>query len=288
MTAQIIDGKATAQKVRAAVKTRADALTARGVTPGLAVILAGDDPASATYVRNKERSAGKCGISARTIRMPATVSAGDVAGEVQRLNADSSVHGILVQLPLPSGISAAETRDVLRTIDPDKDVDGLHPTNLGRLTAGDRGFVACTPKGCMRLLEEAGVDPSGKRAVVIGRSVLVGKPMSLLLLGAHATVTMCHSRTQDLPAVVREADIVVAAVGREGFVRGDWLKPGATVIDVGINRNAHGKLCGDVAFQEAVEVAGAITPVPGGVGPMTIASLLDNTCQAAEWAAERP
>ncbi len=282
MPAQIIDGRAIARKVRGEVAEYAAAVQARGVTPGLAVILAGEDPASQVYVRNKQRAAERAGINARTIRLPADVSAAGVRAEVEALVVDPEVHGILVQLPLPAGISAAETREVLAAVDPDKDVDGFHPVNLGRLVAGEPGFVACTPSGCMRFLVEAGVDPSGKRAVLLGRSTIVGKPMALLLLQANATVTVCHSRTVDLPAVVREADIVVAAVGRAGMVRGDWIKPGATVIDVGINRDEEGKLCGDVAFEEALEVAGHLTPVPGGVGPMTIAYLLHNVCVAAE------
>ena len=278
----IIDGKQIARKVRAEVAEHAAALIARGVTPGLTVILAGEDPASEVYVRNKNRAAERAGIDGRTIRLPPDVTYERLCREVDGLNADPSVHGILVQLPLPEGITREQERALLARVDPDKDVDGFHPVNLGRLVAGEPGFVACTPSGCMRLLAEAGVDPSGKRAVVIGRSTIVGKPMALLLLQAHATVTVCHSRTPDLRAEVRSADIVVAAVGRAGLVRGDWIKPGATVIDVGINRDTGGKLCGDVAFSEVVEVAGHVTPVPGGVGPMTIAFLLHNVCVAAE------
>ncbi len=278
----IIDGKQIARKVRGEVAEHAAALSARGVVPGLTVILAGEDPASEIYVRNKNRAAERAGIDGHTIRLPDDVSYERLCDEVDALNADPSVHGILIQLPLPSGITREQERAVLGRVNPDKDVDGFHPVNLGRLVAGEPGFVACTPSGCMRLLAEAGVDPSGKRAVVIGRSTIVGKPMALLLLQAHATVTVCHSRTPDLRAEVRNADIVVAAVGRAGLVRGDWIKPGAAVIDVGINRNADGKLCGDVAFSEVVEVAGHVTPVPGGVGPMTIAYLLHNVCVAAE------
>lgn len=282
MTARIIDGRALARTVRSEVKARVTALAARGVVPGLAVVLAGDDPASAVYVRNKAKMAAKVGIAARTVRLPASVTADALLATVADLNADPAVHGILVQLPLPPGISAADTGRILRAIDPAKDVDGLHPASLGDLVAGAPSFVACTPSGCMRMIAETGVDPAGKRAVVIGRSAIVGKPMALLLLAADATVTICHSRTADLADRVREADIVVAAVGRPQLLRGDWIKPGAVVIDVGINRGADGRLVGDVHFDEALAVAGHLTPVPGGVGPMTIASLLSNVCLAAE------
>ncbi len=282
MAAQVIDGRALAAKVRGEVAERVSRLAEQGVTPGLTVILAGDDPASQVYVGSKERMAGKVGIQAETIRLPASVTASDLKSEIARLNADASVHGILVQLPLPPGISAAETSDVLGTISPEKDVDGLHAANLGRLVAGEDGFVACTPSGCMRMLSEAGIELSGRKAVVLGRSTIVGKPMALLLLAQNATVTICHSRTENVESIVREADIVIAAVGRAEMVRGDWIKPGAAVIDVGINRNAEGRLLGDVAFGEVSEVAGAVSPVPGGVGPMTIAYLLSNVCRAAE------
>lgn len=251
----------------------------------MAVVLAGDDPASQVYVRNKQRMAEKVGIAARTIRLPADVSADVLRAQVAELNADESVHGILVQLPLPAGITSDEETAILGDIDPAKDVDGLHPMNLGRLVAGEDGFVACTPSGCMRLLAEMDVPLSGKRAVVLGRSTIVGKPMALLLTQANATVTICHSRTQNVESIVREADVVVAAVGRAELVKADWIKPGAAVIDVGINRNAEGKLIGDVAYAEVAEVADCVTPVPGGVGPMTIAFLLANVCRAAENAA---
>jgi methylenetetrahydrofolate dehydrogenase (NADP+)/methenyltetrahydrofolate cyclohydrolase len=282
MSAQIIDGKAVSARVRAEVAERVRGLVARGVTPGLTVLLAGEDPASATYVRNKEKAALECGIRGATLRFPADVSAATLAAELDRLNADPEVDGILVQLPLPPGISAEDSRALQRRIAPEKDVDGFLPFNQGLLMIGEPGFVPCTPAGCMRLLAEAGVSPRGKHAVVVGRSNIVGKPMAMLLLAADATVTIAHSRTPDLAAVVRTADIVVAAVGRPGLVRGDWLKPGAVVLDVGINRLPDGKLGGDVAFAEAVSVASAITPVPGGVGPMTIACLLENVCRAAE------
>lgn len=280
-SAKLIDGRALSRVVRAEVKAEAAALAEKGVVPGLAVILAGDDAASAIYVRNKERAAARCGIAGRTIRLSADVSASQLAEEIAELNDDPTVHGILVQLPLPPGISAEETQALLDSVDPDKDVDGFHPVNLGRLVAGQDGFVACTPSGCMRMLESTGVDLTGKRAVVIGRSTIVGKPMALLLLQANATVTVCHSRTADLPARVREADVVIAAVGRPEMVRGDWVKPGAIVIDVGINRRDDGSLCGDVHFDEVAQVAAAISPVPRGVGPMTIAFLLKNVCAAA-------
>lgn len=281
MTATLLDGKAIAAAVRAEARAAADALKAQGVTPGLAVILAGEDPASAVYVRNKARAADKVGIDARTIRMPADVTAAQVLAEIDALNADDAVDGILVQLPLPPSVSAEETAQILDRVDPAKDVDGFHPDNLGRLAAGEPRLVPCTPSGCMRLLAEAGVDPAGKRAVVLGRSVIVGRPMALLLLNAHATVTVCHSRTVDLEARVREADIVVAAVGRRQMIKGSWIKPGAVILDVGINRNEEGKLVGDVDFADCREIAGAITPVPGGVGPMTVAQLMMNVCHAA-------
>ncbi|MGC6417284.1 MAG: bifunctional methylenetetrahydrofolate dehydrogenase/methenyltetrahydrofolate cyclohydrolase FolD [Bradymonadia bacterium] len=282
MTATIIDGRAIAAKVRDEVATRVSLLAERGVKPGLAVVLAGDDPASQVYVRNKERMAGRVGIDARTIRLPETLAPSQLRDTIAELNHDDSVHGILVQLPLPMSIEQDLATEILNTISADKDVDGLHPLNLGRLMAGESGFVACTPSGCMRLLQETDVSCEGKRAVVIGRSTIVGKPMAQLLLQANATVTICHSRTADLASHVRDADIVIAAVGRPNFVRGSWLKPGAAVIDVGINRGDDGKLVGDVAFDEAITVAGAVTPVPGGVGPMTIAYLLNNVTLAAE------
>ncbi len=283
MSARILDGKAIAKQVESELAQRIGALSARGVTPGLAVVLAGDDPASAIYVKHKERAALRLGLHARTVTLPAQVEPSTVAAEIDALNADDAIHGILVQLPLPAGIGPEETRALLQRVDPDKDVDGFHPVNLGRLVAGEPGFVACTPSGCMRLIAESGVDPAGRHAVVIGRSVIVGKPMALLLLAADATVTICHSRTPDLPAQVRAADIVVAAVGRARMVQASWIKPGAVVIDVGMNRDADGRLCGDVDTRAVAEVAGAVTPVPGGVGPMTIAGLMQNVV----WAAER-
>ncbi|HEX7126815.1 MAG TPA: bifunctional methylenetetrahydrofolate dehydrogenase/methenyltetrahydrofolate cyclohydrolase FolD [Thermodesulfobacteriota bacterium] len=278
--ASILNGKAVAQAVRARVAAEAAALVrTTGVTPGLAVVLVGDDPASAVYVRNKDRACREAGMASTTHHLPADTSESALLELLARLNADRTVHGILVQLPLPKHIREAR---VLEAIDPAKDVDGFHPENVGLLTIGRPRFVPATPSGIVALLEAAAVDPAGRRAVVIGRSNIVGKPTALLLLHRHATVTVCHSRTVDLPAVVREADIVVAAIGKPQAVKGDWIRPGAVVIDVGINRLPDGRLVGDVEFDAALRVAGAITPVPGGVGPMTIAMLLDNTLAAAK------
>lgn len=280
-TGQRIDGKAIAQKVRHEIKDEVTTLSQRiGTTPHLVVVLASDDPASAIYVRNKAKACAEVGIRSTQHNLPADASPETVLDLVKQLNEDPDVDGILVQLPLPK---QHDEERVIRSIDPDKDVDGLHPLNAGKLSRGDENcLIPCTPKGCIRLIEEAGVEIKGKRAVVLGRSRLVGRPVADLLINRHATVTVCHSRTQDLPARVREADIVVAAIGKAEFVLGSWIKPGATVIDVGINRNEAGKLVGDVAFHAAQEKAGAITPVPGGVGPMTIAYLLKNTLIAAE------
>jgi len=279
MSATLIDGKAIAAEVRAEVKAAAADLAARtGVRPGLAVVLVGDDPASRVYVRNKGKAADEAGFLSRQIDLPADTPEPKLLEQVARLNADPSVHGILVQFPVPRHI---DEKKVIEAIDPSKDVDGLHPMNAGRLFSGGVSFLPCTPYGILRMLDHEKVELKGKHAVVIGRSNLVGKPAAMLLLSRHATVTICHSRTEDLPAVVRTGDVVVAAVGKAGMVRGSWIKPGAVVIDVGMNRNAAGKLCGDVDFGEAVQVAGAITPVPGGVGPMTIAMLLRNTLEAA-------
>jgi methylenetetrahydrofolate dehydrogenase (NADP+)/methenyltetrahydrofolate cyclohydrolase len=275
MTARLIDGKAVAAAMRAALATRVAALPFR---PGLVVVLVGDDPASAVYVRTKDRAAVSAGIAATTIRLPADTTEAALLAEVARLNADPAVDGILVQLPLPRGIRAAAVIDL---IDPAKDVDGFHPYNVGLLAAGRPALVPCTPLGVMKLLEAVGVAPSGRRALVLGRSTIVGRPLAALLLSEDATVTVAHSRTHDLAAECRRADILVAAVGRAEMVRGDWISPGATVIDVGINRLADGRLVGDVAFAECAAMAGAITPVPGGVGPMTIACLLENTVTAA-------
>jgi len=279
VTARILDGKALAAQVKQEVRARVATVKARGVTPGLAVVLVGDDPASAVYVRSKTKDARECGIEAFDHKLPADVSQATLLALVAKLGADPAVHGILVQLPLPRHLDADQ---VIEAIPPHKDVDGLHPESLGRVAQGRPRFVACTPQGCMRLLALAGVELAGASAVVIGRSVLVGKPASYLLTSASATVTLCHSKTKDLPAVIAAADVVVAAIGKPEFVRGAWIKPGAVVIDVGINRMPDGKLIGDVEYAAAAERASAITPVPGGVGPMTRACLLENTVLAAE------
>jgi methylenetetrahydrofolate dehydrogenase (NADP+)/methenyltetrahydrofolate cyclohydrolase len=273
-----IDGKAVAARLRAQVAGAALELRARGVAPTLAIVLVGDDPASAVYVRSKTRAAREANVDVRDHKLPATVAQAELVALVEQLGRDADVDGILVQLPLPAPL---DVDAVIRAIDPAKDVDGLHPVSLGQLAQGKPGFVSCTPRGCMHLLAEVGAELAGARAVVIGRSLLVGKPVALLLANANATVTLCHSRTRDLADEVRRADVVVAAVGRPEMVRGDWIRPGAVVIDVGINRTAEGKLIGDVEFAAAAARARAITPVPGGVGPMTIACLLENTVLAA-------
>ncbi|HET6606657.1 MAG TPA: bifunctional methylenetetrahydrofolate dehydrogenase/methenyltetrahydrofolate cyclohydrolase FolD [Rhodopila sp.] len=272
---EVIDGKAIAARVRAEVAERVAGI---GFVPGLAVVQLGANPASSVYVRTKDRAAKAAGISARTISLPESTSQAELLETIETLNRDDSVDGILVQLPLPPGLSP---HDVIAAIDPAKDVDGFHPINVGYLTDGRPKLVPCTPKGVMRLLREAGISPSGTRAVVLGRSSIVGRPMASLLLTADATVTIAHSRTRNLAEECRRADILVAAVGRPEMVPGAWIKPGATVIDVGINRLANGKLVGDVDFAACAKVAGAITPVPGGVGPMTVACLLENTLTAA-------
>jgi methylenetetrahydrofolate dehydrogenase (NADP+)/methenyltetrahydrofolate cyclohydrolase len=284
MAARILDGKALAQSVRAEIRTAIEAFRAEhGRVPGLDVVLVGDDPASVVYTRNKESASKEVGMRGRLHTLPAATSEADLLALVRQLNADPAVDGILVQLPLPKHIAPVPVLDLIEV---GKDVDGFHPVNAGLLSLGrDGAIVACTPAGCMRLIALAGLELSGARAVVIGRSNTVGKPVAQLLLGANATVTVAHSRTRDLPAVCREADVLVAAVGRAEMVRGDWIKPGAVVIDVGQNRivlpDGKAKMVGDVAYEEAREVAGFITPVPGGVGPMTIAMLLSNTLQAA-------
>jgi methylenetetrahydrofolate dehydrogenase (NADP+)/methenyltetrahydrofolate cyclohydrolase len=285
MSAAVIDGKAAAAKVRADVAAAVETFVARiGRKPGLATVLVGEDPASAVYVRSKGRATAEAGMESFSHNLPADTPEATLLALVETLNNDDRVDGILVQLPLPAQINSNR---VLAAIDPAKDVDGFHVINAGRLAVGLDAMVPCTPLGCLYLLKQVLGDLSGKDAVVIGRSNIVGKPMAMLLLGESCTVTIAHSRTRDLPEVVRRADIVVAAVGRPEMVRGDWIKPGATVIDVGINRlppaepDAKGRLVGDVAFDEALGVAGAITPVPGGVGPMTIAMLMRNTLVAA-------
>ena len=275
MTARILDGKALGARLRAGLAARIAGLPFK---PGLRVVRVGEDPASGVYVRNKDRAAAEAGFDSATIHLPETTTEADLLAEITRLNADPAVDGILVQLPLPAHIRAEAA---IAAVDPRKDVDGFHPLNAGRLAAGEPGLVPCTPRGVMHLLAEAGVTLRGARALVLGRSQIVGRPMAQLLLGADCTVTIAHSRTRDLPAECRRAEILVAAAGRAEMVRGDWIAPGAVVIDVGINRLPDGKLVGDVAYAEAVGHAGAITPVPGGVGPMTIACLLENTLEAA-------
>ncbi|MDH2918358.1 MAG: bifunctional methylenetetrahydrofolate dehydrogenase/methenyltetrahydrofolate cyclohydrolase FolD [Sideroxydans sp.] len=279
MSAQIIDGKAIAQQVRAEWKIRADALKARGITPGMAVIIVGSDPASKVYVANKVKACAELGLYSIHKELPADVTAEQLLREVELLNNDPAIHGILVQLPLPKHLDANQ---VIEAINPDKDVDGFHQKNVGALVTGETPFPSCTPYGVMVLLEKTGISIEGKHAVIIGRSNIVGKPMALLLLHKNATVTICTSKTVDLAKHTRDADILVAAVGRANFVTGDMVKPGAVVIDVGINRNSEGKLVGDVDFNSVKEVAGYITPVPGGVGPMTITMLVANTVRAAE------
>ncbi len=279
MPASLIDGKAIGAAVRAEIKERAGAFTARtGVRPCLAAVLVGEDPASRVYVRNKGKACVEAGMLSRQIDLPATTPEKELLDLVAQLNADPSVHGILVQLPLPGQIDESK---VIEAISPDKDIDGFHPVNAGKLLIGRPVFVPCTPCGILKILDYEKVDLIGRHAVVVGRSNIVGKPVAVLLLSRHATVTICHSRTRDLPGVVRSGDVVVAAVGKAEMVRGSWIKPGAVVVDVGINRLPDGKLVGDVAFEEARAVAGKITPVPGGVGPMTIAMLLHNTLEAA-------
>lgn len=279
MSAQILDGKALAAEIRSEVKTQVAALAEKGVSTALAVILVGDDSASQVYVRNKIKACADTGIRSLEFRMPAETTQQQLLAKIAELNADESVDGILVQLPLPKQINADA---VISAIDPAKDVDGFHVANAGALVTGKQGFVPCTPFGVMRLIKKSGVNPRGKSAVIVGRSNIVGKPMALLLLAADATVTVAHSRTPDLCAVTRNADILVAAVGRAKLIKVDMVKPGAVVIDVGMNRDENGKLCGDVDFAEVKEIAGSITPVPGGVGPMTIAMLMQNTVLAAQ------
>ena len=279
MSAQILDGKALAAEIRSEVKTQVAALAEKGVSTALAVILVGDDSASQVYVRNKIKACADTGIRSLEFRMPAETTQQQLLAKIAELNADENVDGILVQLPLPKQINADA---VISAIAPAKDVDGFHVANAGALVTGKQGFVPCTPFGVMRLIGKSGVNPRGKSAVIVGRSNIVGKPMALLLLAADATVTVAHSRTPDLSAVTRNADILVAAVGRAKLIKADMVKPGAVVIDVGMNRDENGKLCGDVDFSEVKAIAGSITPVPGGVGPMTIAMLMQNTVLAAQ------
>lgn len=283
MTAQIIDGKALSAQLRTEVAQRAAALTAQGAKPGLAVVLVGDNQASQVYVRNKVKACEDAGFHSVLEKYDATMTEAELLARVDALNNDPSIHGILVQLPLPKHI---DDHKVIEAISPLKDVDGFHVASAGALMVGEVGFKACTPYGCMKMLESIGMkDLRGKHAVIIGRSNIVGKPMAMMLLAANATVTVCHSGTADLAAMTRQADVVVAAVGKVNVLTADMIKPGAVVIDVGMNRNAEGKLCGDVDYEGCKEVAGYITPVPGGVGPMTITMLLVNTMEAAERAA---
>ena len=285
MSAQLIDGKTLAQEIRQEIAKDIELLVGQtGVCPGLAVVLVGDDPASAVYVRNKKKACDTAGLYVDDHALPATTTQEELLKLIDQLNNDPKIHGILVQLPLPSQI---DSQTVLNTVLPDKDADGFHPYNIGRLVAGDPVFVPCTPKGVMRMIESTGQSVKGKRAVILGRSNIVGKPVAMLLMHQHATVTICHSRTTDLPGMCKEADILVAAIGKAQFVKSDMVKPGAIVIDVGINRLDDGRLVGDVDFEPVKEVAGWLSPVPGGVGPMTIAMLLANTLESAKRAAKR-
>jgi len=283
MTAQLIDGNALAKTIRAEVAGRTAALKASGVNPALSIILVGEDPASQVYTKHKVNDSTETGLQATLERYPADMSEADLLARIRALNDDPAVHGILVQLPLPRHM---DSQKVIETISPAKDVDGFHVASAGALMTGAPGFWPCTPFGCMKMLESIGCDLRGKHAVVIGRSNIVGKPMAMMLLAKSATVTICHSATQDLGAITRQADVIVAAVGKRNLVTADMVKPGAIVIDVGMNRKEDGKLAGDVDFDGVKEVAGWITPVPGGVGPMTRAMLLVNTLEAAERAAK--
>ena len=278
-TASIIDGNALSAQLRADVMRRADALKARGITPGLAVLLVGENPASQVYVRNKVKACAEAGLHSVLERYDADMTEAALLARIDALNKDPAIHGILVQLPVPQHIDANK---VIEAIAPEKDVDGFHIASAGALMVGQPGFLPCTPYGCMKMLESIGYDLRGKHAVVIGRSNIVGKPMAMLLLQKNATVTICHSGTKDLKAMTLQADVIVAAVGKVNVLTADMVKPGAVVIDVGMNRNAQGKLCGDVDYAGVREVAGHITPVPGGVGPMTITMLLVNTLESAE------
>jgi len=277
-TAKILDGKKISQEVRETIKKEVQELKDKGITPGLAVVLVGADAASQVYVNNKHKSCGEVGMYSEVHRLPAETSQEDLLVLIDRLNKDANIHGILVQLPLPDHINE---KAVIDSISLEKDVDGFGPVNVGNLVIGDNCFNPCTPYGCIVMLEKTGIDLKGKHAVVVGRSNIVGKPVSMMLLARHCTVTICHSRTKDLPSVCRQGDILVAAVGKPEMITGEMIKPGAIVIDVGINRLENGKLVGDVHYESAAQVAGWITPVPGGVGPMTITMLLKNTVEAA-------
>ena len=279
MSAKIIDGKQVAARCREELKRQIAALRARGIIPGLAVILVGEDPASQVYVRNKHRACEELGIHSEQYTLPADTNRQTLLDLITELNGREEIDGILVQLPLPGHL---DEKEILSAIDPAKDVDSFHPQNVGRLVIGDYFFAPCTPSGILTLIDSAGVDLTGKECVVIGRSNIVGKPMALMLLHRNATVTVCHSKTRDLPSVTRRADVLISAVGKAGFVTADMVKPGAVVIDVGMNRNQAGKLCGDVDFESVSRVAGYLTPVPGGVGPMTITMLLRSTVLSAQ------
>ncbi|MEJ9149772.1 bifunctional methylenetetrahydrofolate dehydrogenase/methenyltetrahydrofolate cyclohydrolase FolD [Bacillus smithii] len=279
MAGKLIDGKAAAKEIREEIKKEVNELKAQGVVPGLAVILVGDDPASHTYVRNKEKGCKEVGIHSEIYKYPAAISEAELLDKIRELNEDKRIHGILVQLPLPGHISESK---VIDTISPEKDVDGFHPVNVGKMVIGKEGFLPCTPYGIMKLLEREQIDLQGKRAVVIGRSNIVGKPAGLLLLQRNATVTYCHSKTEDLSYHTKQADIIIAAVGKAKFLKAEDVKEGAVIVDVGMNRDENGKLCGDVDFESVREKASFITPVPGGVGPMTITMLLYNTVQSAK------
>ncbi|WP_166239169.1 bifunctional methylenetetrahydrofolate dehydrogenase/methenyltetrahydrofolate cyclohydrolase FolD [Paenibacillus turpanensis] len=284
MSAQIIDGKAISEQLKAQVKEEAARLSAQGIQPGLAVVIVGENPASQVYVRNKAKTCEQLGMYSEVHRLPESTTEEELLALIGQLNSNERIHGILVQQPLPSHFDQNKIDDAIL---PEKDVDAFHPVNVGNLTSGHEGFLPCTPAGVMELLKRTGVELAGKHAVVVGRSNIVGKPMAMLLLREHATVTVCHSRSANMADITRQADILVAAVGKPGLIRKEHVKPGAIVIDVGINRLDTGKLAGDVAFEEVAEVAGAITPVPGGVGPMTIAMLMYNTLESAERAAKR-
>lgn len=284
MTAKIIDGKAIAEQVILKVKDRVETLKKSGITPGLTVVLVGDDPASQTYVGSKEKTSKRLGMDSTVLTRPSTVTGQELLELIENLNNDESVHGILIQLPLPGHI---DENKVLQAIHPDKDVDGFHPLNVGKLLLNQHGFIPCTPFGVIQLLDYAAIPIEGKHAVIVGRSNIVGKPMGQLLLNRHATVTYTHSRTEDLASYTKQADILIVATGQPLMITAEHVKPGAAVIDVGIHRNSDGRLSGDVDFHSVKSVAGAITPVPGGVGPMTIAMLMENTCLSAERMAQK-
>lgn len=284
MSSAIINGKEIGQEIRGAVATRVESLKAKGITPGLAVILVGENPASKTYVANKQKSCEQIGMFSELIKLPEDISEQDLLDQIRELNTRSDIHGILVQLPLPKHINEDE---VIQAISPEKDVDGFSPVSVGKMMLGQDTYLPCTPYGVMKLLEHSGIEVAGKHAVIVGRSHIVGKPMGQLLLQKDATVTYTHSKTPDLPSFTKQADILIAAVGRPNFITNEHVKEGAVVIDVGINRDENNKLVGDVNFGEVSELASHITPVPGGVGPMTITMLLENTVQAAEKELER-